>query len=413
MKITGVKLSVLQAPAFANRLFDLEPIPGMRRTRYIHRVASQGPGYQQVMHVLTDEGVEGVCTVAPIGSEGMSKETLEQLRHLVVGEDALDREKLYQKLHTGTRWIYREPGWAGAFDNCLWDIAGKVANLPVCALLGRVRDRIPVYMNIRGATREEAAADAQRIVQARAAGPFRSVEELAVRSGLGRAALALLAKAGALGSLAADRRQALWQALAQARKPLPLLDQPLLEATGAEPAGSTFQRSDVPKAAQDPGDYTPHTPDAPLAISPVALPKMSAAEEVLADYRATGLSLRGHPLRFLRAALEKRGIVPAEKLKDWPDGKPVAVAGIVLVRQRPATAKGITFMTLEDETGIANLLVRPRVWQRFRAAALRATVLLAWGRLQRQGEVVHVVVAGLEDLSDRLAELPPGSRDFC
>ncbi len=165
MKITGVKLSVLQAPAFANRLFDLEPIPGMRRTRYIHRVASQSPGYQQVMHVLTDEGVEGVCTVAPIGSEGMGRETLEQLRHLVVGEDALDRERLYQKLHTGTRWIYREPGWAGAFDNCLWDIAGKVANLPVYALLGRVRERIPVYMNIRGATREEAAADAQRAVE--------------------------------------------------------------------------------------------------------------------------------------------------------------------------------------------------------------------------------------------------------
>jgi len=70
-------------------------------------------------------------------------------------------------------------------------------------------------------------------------------------------------------------------------------------------------------------------------------------------------------------------------------------------------------VTLEDETGVANLLVRPRVWQRFRDAALRATVLLAWGRLQRQGEVVHVVVTRLEDLSDRLGELPPGSRDFC
>ena len=258
-----------------------------------------------------------------------------------------------------------------------------------------------------------AAADAQRIVQARAAGLFRSVEEIAVRSGLGRVALAVLAKAGALGSLVADRRQALWQALAQARKPLPLLDQPLLEAAGAKPAGSTFPDSDAPNAAQDTGHAPSDSPSASSAIPPVALPKMSAAEEVLADYRATGLSLRGHPLRFLRSALEKRDIVPAEKLKDWPDGRPVAVAGIVLVRQRPATAKGITFVTLEDETGVANLLVRPRVWQRFRDAALRATVLLAWGRLQRQGEVVHVVVTRLEDLSDRLAELPPGSRDFC
>ena len=105
--------------------------------------------------------------------------------------------------------------------------------------------------------------------------------------------------------------------------------------------------------------------------------------------------------------------MPAAALKTWPDGRPVRVAGIVLVRQRPGTAKGITFVTLEDETGTANLIIRPDVWQRYRAAALGATVLLAHGPLQRQGEIIHVLVDALEDLSPRLRALGPQSRDFC
>ena len=89
------------------------------------------------------------------------------------------------------------------------------------------------------------------------------------------------------------------------------------------------------------------------------------------------------------------------------------MAGIVLVRQRPGTAKGITFVTLEDETGTANLIVRPAVWRRYREAALTATVLLARGRLQRQGLVIHVLTTGLEDLSPWLRQLGSQSRDFC
>jgi error-prone DNA polymerase len=94
-------------------------------------------------------------------------------------------------------------------------------------------------------------------------------------------------------------------------------------------------------------------------------------------------------------------------------GRPVRVAGIVLVRQRPGTAKGITFVTLEDETGAANLIIRPDVWRRFREAALGATLLLAHGRLQRQGEVIHVLCTRLENLSETLDDLAPPSRDFC
>jgi error-prone DNA polymerase len=140
---------------------------------------------------------------------------------------------------------------------------------------------------------------------------------------------------------------------------------------------------------------------------------MSAAEEVLADYRAQGLSLVAHPMEFLRDGLNHLGVSPAARLKRLPNGGPVRVAGIVLVRQRPGTAKGITFVTLEDETGVANLIIRPDVWKRWRSAALGATILLAYGRLQRQGRVIHVLTTKLEDLSSRMKELGSKSRDFC
>jgi error-prone DNA polymerase len=106
-------------------------------------------------------------------------------------------------------------------------------------------------------------------------------------------------------------------------------------------------------------------------------------------------------------------VVTAESLQTLPDGKPVCVAGMVLVRQRPGTAKGITFVTLEDETGTANLIVRLSIWKRYREAALGATVLLAHGRLQRQGQVIHVLTTKLEDLSPWMRQLGPQSRDFC
>ena len=140
---------------------------------------------------------------------------------------------------------------------------------------------------------------------------------------------------------------------------------------------------------------------------------MTLAEEVLADYRTTGLSLLAHPLQFLRGELEKLRVIPAGGLKTWPNGKWVRVAGLVLVRQRPATAKGITFVTLEDETSTANLIIRPEVWKRYRAAALGATILIAAGPLQRQGENIHVLVAQLEDFSIHLDGMQPQSRDFC
>ena len=119
----------------------------------------------------------------------------------------------------------------------------------------------------------------------------------------------------------------------------------------------------------------------------VALP---AVQEVLADYRNVGLSLKGHPMQFLRERLEY-GVVLAAALAALPNDRWLRVAGLVLVRQRPGTASGITFVTLEDETGQANLIVRPHVWDRYHVAARNAAILVAHGRLQREGLVIHVL----------------------
>ncbi|MBI4219202.1 MAG: hypothetical protein HY682_03585 [Chloroflexi bacterium] len=178
MKITGLKVTVLELPS-PRRMFDLVLLPNMRRERWLHaatprpraRPPSQGsasagsePAHQFVMHVETDQAIEGVCTAESDGTARLQREDVEQLRRLVIGEDPFDRERLYQKLHTSTRWIYRNPGWEGAFDNCLWDIAGKAAGLPVFKLLGRMRDAVPCYLNIRGLTAEEAVEDSIRAV---------------------------------------------------------------------------------------------------------------------------------------------------------------------------------------------------------------------------------------------------------
>ncbi len=242
-------------------------------------------------------------------------------------------------------------------------------------------------------------AHARRIEETRAEGPFLSLDEFIRRTGLGRPVATRLAKAGAFGSMGLDRRGALWHALAQDGRELPLFDRQ--EDSRAESVGKSGGLGAKDAVAGTAG---------PTGAN---LPKMSAAEEVLADYRSTGLSLKAHPLKFLREGLDRMGVVPADRLKTLPNGRFVRVAGIVLVRQRPGTAKGITFVTLEDETGQANLIIRPDVWKRWRSAALGATVLLAHGRLQRQGLVIHVLSTKLENLSEQMGDLVSKSRDFC
>ncbi len=213
------------------------------------------------------------------------------------------------------------------------------------------------------------------IVAARESGPFRSHAEFVARTRLTNAVLARLAAADAFGSLGLPRRAALWNSLSVA-PPLPLF------------AGLVDE---------DP---------------PPTLPRLSPPEEVVLDYHAQGLSLRGHPVGELREILNGLNVVPAGRLKELPPDRRYRVAGLVLSRQRPGTAKGITFMTLEDETGTANLIVRPQVWERFRRVANRGAALIASGKLQSQEGVINLIVDRLEDLTGRLPELGQRSRDF-
>ncbi len=152
------------------------------------------------------------------------------------------------------------------------------------------------------------------------------------------------------------------------------------------------------------------TPTEPLladlpdeAVPP--LPKLSPAQEVIHDYYAQGLSLRGHPFGPLRAFLETQRVVPTAALQSLKAGRRYRVAGLVLVRQRPGTAKGITFMTIEDETGTANLIVRPQVWERYRRIGRLASAIIASGLLQRQDGVIHLIVDRLEDVTELLPNL--------
>jgi L-alanine-DL-glutamate epimerase-like enolase superfamily enzyme len=142
VRIVDVKVTVVELSG-TRSVLEIIPVDDPRRLRFTHRPRPvEGTPHELFLRVLTDEGIEGVCTAS---SMGMPKERLELLKAQVIGADPLRREELYQKLHHGTRWVYQTPGWFGNFDNCLWDIAGKVAGLPVCQLLGQVRDSIPAY----------------------------------------------------------------------------------------------------------------------------------------------------------------------------------------------------------------------------------------------------------------------------
>jgi error-prone DNA polymerase len=219
-------------------------------------------------------------------------------------------------------------------------------------------------------------AAAETIVRERRAGLFTSYGDFVARTGLTAAILSRLARADALRSLDLSRRPALWMSLAEA-------------AAAPEP-----MLADLPDESVPP------------------LPKLSAAAEVIHDYRALGLSLRGHPFGPLRAYLASQRVVPTTGLQNLRPGRRYRVAGLVLVRQRPGTAKGITFMTIEDETGAANLIVRPQVWERYRRVARLAGAIIATGLLQRQDGVIHLIVDRLEDVTAKLPDLGHVSRDF-
>ncbi|HKW52872.1 MAG TPA: error-prone DNA polymerase, partial [Stellaceae bacterium] len=232
------------------------------------------------------------------------------------------------------------------------------------------------FREVKGLAEEEM----KRLVESRGDRPVRSVAELRYRSGLSRAALETLAEADAFRSLGLDRRQALWAVRGlRAEEALPLF-LPLAGSGVAEPAA--------------------------------ALPEMSLGEHVAEDYRTVGFSLKQHPLALLRPALDRRRVLSHARLKVTPAKTLVTLAGLVLVRQQPGTASGVIFMTIEDETGIANLVVWRRVFERFRRIVMGAKLIQCEGRVQREGEVIHVVAERLTDLSPMLRRLwHPAERD--
>ena len=236
---------------------------------------------------------------------------------------------------------------------------------------------------------------ARTIEGARAAGGrFQSLEDLRARAALPAAALDALAAADALNSLALERRPGLWAARGLPRA----APAPLFVAAGLEEA------------------------DGP---PPAALPRTPLSEEVVGDYETIRLSLKAHPLSFLRPRLAQAGVVPARRVDEVPEGRRLAVAGVVLVRQRPGSAKGVVFLTLEDESGVANVVVWPKVFERYRPVVMGARLVLVRGRVQRaedsDGRVTHLVAERIEDrtadldlLSDGAlvpAETPPRPED--
>jgi error-prone DNA polymerase len=217
---------------------------------------------------------------------------------------------------------------------------------------------------------------AERIENARAVRPFETVADLARRAQLDRKDLHVLADANALASLAGNRREALWQSVAA------VPDKDML-------AGAAVQ------------DETPE------------LGAPTEANDIVADYRSVGLTLGRHPLELLRPQLLANRLMPASTLRTYRDGRLARGCGLVTVRQRPGTAKGVMFVTLEDETGNVNVIVWPSLLEKQRKEALGASLLAVYGTWQCQGEVRHLVAQRLVDMSHLLGGLTSTSRDFC
>ncbi len=214
---------------------------------------------------------------------------------------------------------------------------------------------------------------------------FADVQDLAARAALDRGDLEALAAAGAFASLSGNRHLAFWE-VAGTERPLPL------EAVLA----------DVP---DEPVDEPIHEPT-PLLRTP------TEGERIVADYASIGLTLGRHPLALLRESLQSKQVLSARELERLPHGKPVRTAGIVLMRQRPGSASGVTFLTLEDETGQVNIIVWERIGEEYRLPLVESRLLEVHGELQRQDGVMHVVARRLLDRSPLLGELITRSRDF-
>ena len=166
MRITEITISVFELPRETGLSDVVEVGPTAARKWAFRPRGDKSQGPLHVLHVLTDEGIEGICTVGDVRYLVMPQDVLEQLRVLAIGSDPLERQQLHGKMRDATRHMFVPPGWYGAFDNCLWDITGKSAGLPVYRLIGQAREHRPAYYNIRGETDEEAVEDTLKAVEA-------------------------------------------------------------------------------------------------------------------------------------------------------------------------------------------------------------------------------------------------------
>jgi error-prone DNA polymerase len=247
------------------------------------------------------------------------------------------------------------------WDNILEEKSGKY-----CALrLG--------FRQVKGLKEE----DMQVLVTGRKDG-YTNIHHL-LDAGVSLAALEKLADADAFRSLGMDRRQALWEVAALSDRPVALFD--------GQPSESSME-------------------------SQIALPLITQGEHVVQDYAATALSLKAHPVSFVREKLRLLHVLSTEEIKDTKDGQLLKVAGLVLVRQRPGTAAGICFITVEDETGCSNLVVFQNLFEKYRKEILQSRLLMVEGTLQREGEVVHIIVKRCFNLTKLLRDLTADTDDL-
>jgi len=236
-----------------------------------------------------------------------------------------------------------------------------------------IRPAVRLGLSLLGSMKE---APALRIEQARREHVFTDLQDLARRAQLDKHDLQALAAGNALIALSGHRREALWQAL------------------DAAPAKDLLR-------------------SAPSREDILHLPAPSEAEDIVADYRSAGLTLKRHPLALLRPVLSKRKFLPHDVMMTFEDGQFARGCGIVTVRQRPGTAKGVLFITIEDETGSTNVILWPSLVEKQRNEVLNASLLGVYGIWQTHSGVHHLVAKRLVDLSHLLGEIHVGSRDFC
>jgi error-prone DNA polymerase len=255
-----------------------------------------------------------------------------------------------------------------------------------CVMRGDIRTTHALRLGLRE-IKGISEADATLIMAQRNVS-YDSVRDVWLRTGLSTRVLERLADADAFHSLGLTRREALWAAKALGRVGDSNDDLPLFEiSTGGA------------------SSLTAHEPD-------VALPPMPLGEEVVNDYRFLRLSLRAHPAQFLRADLTARGIIRNEALSTMRSGARARISGLVTCRQKPGSAKGVVFMTIEDETAVANVIVWPKFFERVRPVVLGARYVAVSGRMQSEAGVIHVVADELEDLTHWLAQLAEQGADI-